>query len=487
MTAKTAISVLTTQPFSARAPGLLYGQASDRLGYAFNCEQPAGVKLLSKLPADRLRALVGEERAVPNIPQIGCPEDQALFDSGLIRLAGSYNRSAHAPTTSDYSLNVWLHVTDGCNLGCFYCYIPKLEKQIEERSLKAAALSLKPQNALEISDSLLAHCRSESVFDLHVKFAGGEPTLAIESIDIMCRYLRQHAGDIKITFGILTNGVYDAACVEPVLVRHNIRVSISLDGINASHDQTRYTSRSGSRAGSFSTIHKNVARLERIDITPFFLFTVTQKNIVELEQFSDFISAQFSGGFRLSLERSTRQVPYETQLLVSEKLSSFYDHVAKNLPTDRRLDHKAKFAEWNLDRKKTTACSSCRGYLAVRREGDVSSCQMRLDTPVGNLLVEPLKQVIDRFSDTLSARLLVHPERKTGACSNCEFRFVCAGGCPQHTMNVYETTDHPSPWCFVYGKLFEKYIEANAVHMARRHADAIIAMNRSVQQNSILN
>jgi uncharacterized protein len=206
-------------------------------------------------------------------------------------------------------------------------------------------------------------------------------------------------------------------------------------------------------------------------IEPYFLYTVTHKNMDDLSAFASH-AHRLGCGFRLSLERSSRAPHFEAQRLTADRLIALYADVAKTMPLQMKLERDARFAEWNLRRKKRIACASCRSYIAIGRGGEVASCQMRMNEPSGNLRHESLAASVDRFSDLSHTRKLQRPDEKTGGCTRCEFRFVCAGGCPQHTREVRGDLDHPSPWCFVYGTLAPKYVEACATHLARRLAAA---------------
>jgi len=126
-------------------------------------------------------------------------------------------------------------------------------------------------------------------------------------------------------------------------------------------------------------------------IRPYFLFTVTGQNYRDLEPFSSFCHTQ-SLGFRISLVRS--KIPPRDQLLerVGSHLSDFYERLGKTMPLNLRFERDAKFAEWNLSKKKALACGTCRNYVAIDQNGLVSSCQMAMDKPHGNLLREDLSR-----------------------------------------------------------------------------------------------
>jgi uncharacterized protein len=457
-------------PFSPLAPGLLSGAAFDRW-FAYNFDTPRGVKLLDNATHLRLLHHSSGTHKVPNLTEVDNAEDFALYQHGLVKLQQKYC-TAKPSSQIDATLNVWLNIVDACNLGCFYCYIPELQKRISPEAIGVSNFRIDSEAIGAIAERLLSYCREKGLLRLHIKFAGGEPTLAIEQIDEFCQCFSRVTNDLQVTFGILTNGVWQPEAVLGVLKRHEISVSVSIDGMNSEHDRIRYESIAGRRAGTWAKVFQNVAILLENQIRPYFLYTVTGRNLNDIDQFASLVHS-LGCGFRLSLERGSRVIESEELHRSATTLVAFYERLAATAPLTVRMDRDARFAEWSLDRKKITACTSCRGYLAVGRNGDVASCQMRLDEPVGNLHIASFDECVSEFGRNTSTKLLRNPDQKTGGCTHCEFRYVCAGGCPQHTRNVYSNIDQPSPWCLVYGTLVKPYIKSCATHLARRAAAAL--------------
>ena len=460
----------SSPPYSSSVPGLLRGVAGEGLGYAFNCEEPRGIKLLSSALSATLDTLASTSSgAIPDLYELRSSDEEALFKAGAIKHRGGYSQSQNAISVSPRSFNVWLHTSDECNLGCYYCYIPELSKHRRIDDLPLLGLTRRQAAGRDLVDHLLRYCREHSYPELFIKFAGGEPTLDIGGIDALCRYVEQVRGSICVRYGMLSNGVFDPDEVLPLLHRHQISLSISVDGLAESHDRIRFQRVAGDRVGSWYKVLHSAESLRAAGIRTYFLYTLTRKNLEDLEPFSELVLSYFSGGFRVSPERGRQPVAESIQSATSASLRTLYKKLAQFAPTEARLHRDAKFAEWTLDKKKTAACSSCRDYIAVGMDGRVASCQMTLREPVGNLNDCSLSLAMTRFSQQSEANYLVDPSSKSGGCTRCEFRHTCAGGCPQHTRSVYGTANHPSPWCRLYGEFFPSYIEANAIHMGRRY------------------
>jgi uncharacterized protein len=458
-------------PFSGAAPSILTGAAGASFYYAYNLDNPGGIKLLNSAAHGRLVAHLACGPDIPDLAAIETEEDRALYDHGIAKLRHAYKR-ADMPSQGK-SLGIWLNVADACNLNCFYCYIPELRKRVAPQDISITKFSIDSDTIDLVVQRLVDYCSQNQIAKVHIKFAGGEPTLAIEQVQRFCRLFRAARPNLSVSFGMLTNGVFDPAIVLPVIREHRIGVSISIDGMRDNHDRIRYSSvEGGRRVGTWERIQRNIASLLQAGVRPYFLYTITPKNLGDVEPFAAFVHS-LGCGFRLSLERGNRVIGHDTQLKTADALTSFYQRLAESAPLTVRFDRDAKFSEWTLDRKKSAACSTCRGYMAIGRDGGVASCQMRLNEPVGNLRKESVDGCVAGFDDDVRTRLLKHPEQKAGACTRCEYRYVCAGGCPQHTRDVYADFDRPSPWCHVYGSLVRPYIDASARHLARRAESAI--------------
>lgn len=147
-----------------------------------------------------------------------------------------------------------LHVSEGCNLGCAYCFADK--GQYGSPSTRW----MKPSLVVEALDRLLKR------FDFigNIKFFGGEPMLNLDAIEACCNHMRQRFEDgitSRMTeFGLVSNmTVCDDRSVD--LVRdHAIWVTGSIDGPEHVHDFFR-TYHSGS--GSFSTVDSNIMTYRR--------------------------------------------------------------------------------------------------------------------------------------------------------------------------------------------------------------------------------
>lgn len=193
---------------------------------------------------------------------------------------------------------------------------------------------------------------------------------------------------------------------------------------------------------------------------------MTKRNASSLSAFASWAHAQ-GLGFRLSPVRLPRPPTVEELEVVSEHTSSLYFQLGRKMPTSLNFERDARFAEWNLRKKKMIACGSCRNYLAVSETGEIRSCQMAVASNF-NIHTHTIDQALVGFRLKADTELLAQPHLKAGPCTTCEYYHVCCGGCPQHTTAVYGTSDIPSPWCSLFGTLIPIYVKAKAHHLWRQ-------------------
>jgi uncharacterized protein len=449
------------EPFSNKKQSIILKPLEDGFYYAFNFENPTGIKLLTRSAAQRLASIINKDHIIDLNNDIDC----SLSKSGLL----SENTFKAKPDNKKFS--VWLHVADACNLSCFYCYIPNLRKAVEPGLSSLNSFLMKPQDAIAIANKLVAYCKKNEIQSLHVKFAGGEPTLSIEVIEFFCSHIEKQS-DVSVSFGIITNGVFISENIFPILLKYGFSLSISLDGYELTHDAIRFEVLEKQRHGTWSKIWKNIDMALSTDIKPYFLYTITPKNIDDVLKFSELVHGH-GLGYRLSLIRSKNEYPLEIQDKIIKTLDALYVNSGKQLDTNLPIARYAKFSEWNLKNRKNIACSAGRKYISIDQNGNISSCQMNMNSSFGNILESELESSFAIMKNDSRLSKIAKPELRDGVCNRCEYFHVCAGGCPEHTIKSYGTVDVPSSWCRVYGALVPIYIESIAWQMLRKMRNTI--------------
>ncbi len=107
--------------------------------------------------------------------------------------------------------------TTACNARCYYCY---------EQGIKQVTMT--EQTVKDVVKFIVEHCGPEK--KVHIRWFGGEPTVAIQRIDQICQGL--HENGIAFTTRMTTNGyLLDVHIIERAVKHWNLQyVMISVDG-----------------------------------------------------------------------------------------------------------------------------------------------------------------------------------------------------------------------------------------------------------------
>ena len=148
-----------------------------------------------------------------------------------------------------------LVVATSCNLRCKYCYAEGgVYSGYDEQLLTA-------EEGKDIIDYYLA--KGVKLIKT-IMFFGGEPLLALESINEICNYVEQLVKNRKLeiipSFKIVTNLTHIPKNFETVLNMHNIQLTVSIDGPKKIHDLQRVDM---CNCGTFDEVSKNILRYKK--------------------------------------------------------------------------------------------------------------------------------------------------------------------------------------------------------------------------------
>jgi len=448
----------------------------DGSGFVFNAEHPSGVRYLARHAFAVYRNLLGTEGKIPTVDEY----NGALY-ADFIKLGIARSRYAAKQRTAARShprhFSVWLHIVNACNLSCRYCYIPNLQRMADADSATENVMSA---TTIERSTaSLFEFCKVSGFQSVLIKFAGGEPALCGDQIRLTCEIANrcaEHSG-VAVKFAMLSNGVLLDEQVCEVLVQNRIAVSISVDGDIEAHNDVRFKilnsesddgCRSYAKVGTWDLIDKNVRYLMSIGIRPYFMCTVTGRNYDRLSGLFRYTMSNRIG-VRLSMVRdSLSHLRPGLQHRILEELVGIYAWLGESMPADMPIERFAAFGDWEPGVKKEAICSACRTYAAIDHRGNVASCQMRLGSSNENLLETSFSQAFSRVQGDTENLYLIRPSAKSGDCSRCYWKYICAGGCPEHTRSVVGSSNAPSPWCELFHNLLPHYLNAIALQRKRR-------------------
>lgn len=203
----------------------------------------------------------------------------------------------HAPPIRALSLAV----AQKCNLGCTYCYAQGGEfgGAAKNMSWEVARLSI-----MRLLESAAPGDR------VNLAFLGGEPLVNRALVRQATEFAAAEAKarQVEIGFSITTNGTLLSPLDGDFLEAHGFAVTISLDGVGATHDQLRpFRGGAGSYRRIIDRVMPLLAMQRRMQISA--RVTVTPMNLRLRETLDEFVRLGFhSVGFSPMLSSPTHSL-----------------------------------------------------------------------------------------------------------------------------------------------------------------------------------
>ncbi len=338
-------------------------------------------------------------------------------------------------------LTAWLHVTDACNLRCPYCYVRKRGREMDVTTGRAAI------------EAIVRSAEAHGFRAVKLKYAGGEPTLRwplVRTLHAHAQRLTDRRG-LALHATVLSNGTRLTEAMIAWLQDQNVRLMISLDGVGAVHDAQRPFA---AGQGSFEQVASTIDRALDHGLMPYLSITVTEHNVDQLADVVTFALERdlcFNLNFVRDTQSASRLAEPRVQRCWIAGLQRALAVIEADLPKER-------FIDGLLDRSLFSGphaypCGAGRNYLVIGPHGDIAHCQMRMDDVVSNIEdVDPLKPIRNTKSDFKNITV-----DDRSQCSECPWRYWCAGGCPLLSQSVHGDLG-PSPYCKIYRTLFPRLL-----------------------------
>ncbi len=397
------------------------------------------------------------------------------------------------PKAAERSFDLWLHVTNDCNLDCPYCYIDKSKARMDDGAMDRALRAIEAAAAA-------GHCER-----VHVRYAGGEPMLRFAQLqrfhaDAVAACARH---GVRYTAAILSNGtvVPDGA---PAWVRaHGVGLSLSIDGLGDTQDVMRPT-RAG--RGSWQHLERGLAAWRRGGVEPYVLVTLGAGNIDEAPALVDWLLAE-GLAFRLSLVRDLelgsgdlddkhgaqrpRQAPLAAGGIlqgaplqrVLRPLMAAYDaieaHVGAQIDAGVKVapEFRARhrFCDLSPFRPIGKACGAGSNYAAIGPAAAFSACQAALHHGDEVATLDGDRSIVEQARAHQPFGAFTRAEGNVD-CRTCRHQLSCAGGCPLLLYRRDGHIDGRSPFCEIFRAVLPRIVRIAALELVgvqRRAAAAV--------------
>ncbi|MCG8613213.1 MAG: SPASM domain-containing protein [Pseudomonadales bacterium] len=321
-----------------------------------------------------------------------------------------------------------LAIAQKCNLGCTYCYA-------QQGDFGSAPKNMSAEIAQTAVDRLLEQTPEGG--KANIAFMGGEPLVNRSTLQATTNYAQSRAKvkNITLGFSITTNGTLLTEADGDFFEAHGFAVTISLDGIGATHDRLRpYKGGQGSFDKIMARVQPLLKHQDMMQVTA--RVTVTPQNLTLKPVLEALLEAGFyTVGFSPMLSApngSSEMGVLELEIMLAEMIAcgdTFEAHARQgkfygfaNLLNAMREIGKGTHRPY--------PCGAGAGYMGVAATGELYACHRFVDDAPG-LLGDVVGGVDHERQSTWLTNRHVH---KQSPCNTCWARYQCGGGCHHEAM-----------------------------------------------------
>ena len=319
-------------------------------------------------------------------------------------------------------------INNECNLNCKHCRVSE-KNDNEKLSLKEAK-------------NLLAECWYNGITMLNL--SGGEPFLRNDIFEIL-DYAQKFEDIVITTNGTLLN---DEKC-KNLSEYKNIKLSISLDGLEETHDKFRR------KKGVFKKVVDTLPILNKYNIKYAIKYTLskeTAKDAVELLNLVAKLGAKEFNVRRVIVAGNANK----DMVLSNEDYKNIIRELIQNC---RKLNVKFRTGdpllipifseEWGIDIKNDdlskiyAGCQAGDEIIYIDYKGNVGACSY-IPKFADNIKEKPLDEILQ--TNKLFIDLREYKNKLEGKCNKCTYKMIC-GGCRASALALKKSLFAEDPLC----------------------------------------
>lgn len=345
-----------------------------------------------------------------------------------------------------------LNISNACNLKCRYCYAGGGNYHLPHSFMDTATAAAILDRFFHLFDSIDK-----------IQFFGGEPLLNSGLIEYVCQDCRQRhqRGEIEKMpkFGVVTNGTVFSAEIIGLLKRHNINLTISLDGPETVNDDLR-------GFGTFDKISQFVRSLESHQIGYSFEGTYTARHLEEGLSVCDLLNFYHDYFGQGEVHLPLVSLPPGHPLAISDgQAAKIYRRAVERSMVDMINGHRSCVSSfvtrmmnaYSEAKPIQNYCPAGISTLAVDSTGGVYPCFMFIGRPefhLGNIL-DPNFPDGPKIRD-ISRRILEADKGNAAECRECWASPLCSGCIGADYIRTGGTLDKTS--CLMTKEMAEGFL-----------------------------
>lgn len=324
-------------------------------------------------------------------------------------------------------------ITGRCNLQCQHC----------------RAWKIRHSNDLDHKEGTALLMDLQKIGVRFLTFSGGEPFSRNDIFDLIA-FATPRFQEIAIT----TNAtLLDEDRVKRLSQNPKIRLSISLDGMEKTHDRLRGVK------GTFKKVESSLRLITMYKVKTSVRYTLTSQTYKDVRRVIKFLSQFYVQRFNARIVIPSGKAAKNLKLTITK--SQYVKAIKQVLEESAKTEIKVisgdpvlipafpelikNFTDEEDLTKIESGCFAGSELIYITPNGDVGPCSY-IPLVAGNIRQESLTKIIKR-SDVFH-KLSNYRDHLKGACRSCSFKNLC-GGCRARALSLCGTILSEDPGCLL--------------------------------------
>ncbi|HAQ5159140.1 TPA: radical SAM protein [Enterococcus faecium] len=370
-------------------------------------------------------AVIGLEEDALDYLEKGSPynKDKALeLERALLEL-GYYDET-------DFRVDsAYLHVNDRCNLHCIGCY-----SYVENRNNKT-------ELTYEEICNILKKLKESGVKGIVI--SGGEPFLR-DDMGKICRYIKEELRIEKLC--TITNGTLDIDRYSSA-IDYIDEFNISIDGYN---EQVQYIR----DKGIMPLVLSNIKRIKELTPNINLIVTLHKKNYNEMGKYNE-LAEELGVSYSFSIfTNEFGDEVFKDYILGDDDLVKI-EKILMDLNVNTKISD-TPIGTFGINCRKS--CEAGKKLISIDSKGDIYPCHMLHSSrfKLGNALeTKNIKELLKSPNNMF----LGIEVSKINNCKECEYKYLCGGGCRGRSFLKYDSIQEKDAYCALNYRYFKNLIE----------------------------
>jgi uncharacterized protein len=357
------------------------------------------------------------------------------IDLILNRLSAFSNKASivdmdHINNIAYTEASVSIAPTYNCNMCCSYCYAS------EKSGVQDFDKDKIPAIVDAVYNNLFIKCDK-----INFSFIGGEPLLRLDIIQNFIVYAKEQKNNTGRDFSIsiCTNSTIYNKKIEKFLLKHQVSLSISLDGYKQVHDSYR---KFNTTRGSYDTILHNIQILVKNNINLTALVVVTNKtdNFVKIIRNHKKLGFQ---GIRIKLIRTDDDSYRIDDMLLRKNIEEVYSFLKSEF-IDGSIEYLLFILNYSdiigsyimrliIGQPTVALCNAGLNKIAITDQMKIYPCASLAGYEVYNIGI-----VNSGFDNSIFYNNTIN---KIKGCKDCWIRHMCGGNSCHHNIYINGTVN----------------------------------------------